>query len=363
MYEERVKRLQDLMEKKAIDAVAVFDLENYIYFTGEYRKQPRLFIPKEGEPLLITFRGEEEEVRKLGAKDVRTYNNLPEMMGTVMSWVMEKDINILGFNFEFALPAFLIERFKAINPTVNVIDAREFFMELRMIKDANEISAIKKAAEIAVSGTEAARNALREGIAECDVAAEVEYAMRKAGAERFGFPTFVNSGYRSHWLHGFATRKKIEKGELVLVDLGPVYMGYVADMTRMFAVGKPAQEQQKLVELYLLARRAAISAAKPEARVMDLDAAARKVMSDAGYGGYYVQGIAHGIGLAFEEKPMPTIFPEDGAAELKENMVLSVGHTVLSVPKLGGARVEDTFVITQKGAEALTRYPEELIVV
>ena len=361
-YEERIKRLQGLMDKKDIDAIAILDLENYYYFTGDIRKQPRLYIPRLGEPLLIVFKGEEEEVTKSSwVKNIKTYTNMHEMMISVIEWIKENNIKTVGFNFEFSLPAFLIERFKLANPSVKVVDATELCMELRMIKSNQELEFIKKAIEIAANGMEKAREIIKEGMKEYEVVGEIEYAMRRKGAERFGFPTFVNSGYRSNWLHGIATRKEIKKGELILIDVGPVYEGYCADMTRMFIIGSPNDKQKNLVESYLRIRDAAISVAQPGKRIMELDNTAQKALAEMRYSQYYVRGIAHGIGLAFEEKPFPTIFPEDSIIELKPNMTISIGHSILSIPKIGGVRVEDVFLITESGAKKFIEYPENLI--
>jgi len=362
VYEERIKRIQNLMREWGIDLLAVLDNENYQYFTGEFRRQPRLYIPAEGEPMLLVFRGEAEEASKnVWIKNIVNYSNLHEMMMHVISYIKEHNVKMVGFDHEFALPAFLLERFKMANPTVKVVDARELFMRLRMIKTSEEIEVIRKAQEIAVYGIEAAKKILKNGVTELEVTAEIEYEMRKKGAERFGFPTFVNSGYRTNCLHGWSSRKKIEKGELVLIDVGPVYMGYNGDMTRMFIVGSPSENQKKLVKLYLQARREAINMAKPGIMMNELDNKANEIIAQAGYGEYYVRGIAHGIGLAFEEMPFPTIFPEDNIVELKSNMTISIGHSILSIPNFGGARVEDVFIVTDQSVKMLVEYDEELI--
>ncbi|MEM2894036.1 MAG: Xaa-Pro peptidase family protein [Candidatus Bathyarchaeia archaeon] len=364
VYRDRVARLKSLMEEWGVDLIAILDDENYQYLSGEFRRQPRLYIPRDGEPLILVFRGEVEEAeRSTWIRDVRSYNSLHEMMMHVIGFIKEYNVKTVGFDFEFALPAFLLERFKTANPTVRVIDVREMLMDLRMIKTSEEISLIKKAQEIARVGMETAREVLKEGVREREVAAEIDYAMRRRGAMKFGFPTFVNSGYRSNSLHGWVSEKEITRGELILIDVGPNYLGYNGDMTRMFFIGEPDDHKKGLIELYLRARRSAVKAAKPGAMMMSLDEAASKVVGEAGYGEYYVRGIAHGIGLAFEERPFPTIFPEDYVVELKSDMTISIGHSILSIPGMGGARVEDVYIITERGSEPLVEYEEGLIAV
>ncbi|MEM2710218.1 MAG: M24 family metallopeptidase, partial [Candidatus Methanomethylicia archaeon] len=134
-----------------------------------------------------------------------------------------------------------------------------------------------------------------------------------------------------------------------------------SDMARTFVLGPQTENQRKLIELYIRARREAVNVVKPGVMVSELDNSANRVVSEAGYGEYYVRGISHGVGLAFEETPFPTIFPEDSIIELRENMTISIGHSILSIPGIGGVRVEDVYLVTDKGAELLVKYDEELI--
>jgi Xaa-Pro aminopeptidase len=267
----------------------------------------------------------------------------------------------VGFEFDFFLPAFLNERFKMAVPTVEIVDVHELVMSLRMIKDEHEIELIRKAAEIGDEGIRAALEFLKEGVTENEVAAEAEYAMRKKGAEGTAFPTFVNSGPRSLWLHGLVTHRKIKKGDLVVIDLGPVYHGYTANICRTVAVGPVSSEKRRLHECYLKMQETVIKAVKPGIKVLELENLASEIVRAGGYGEYYVRGIGHGVGLTFEETPMPTIFPQDTLVELRPNMVFTVGHPVLSVPKVGGVRIEDTLLVTSEGNVSLTRYPKRLI--
>lgn len=283
------------------------------------------------------------------------------MMASIMRAAKENKWKKVGFEFDFSLPAFLNERFKMAVPTVEVVDIHELVMSLRMIKDEQEIKLIKKAATIGADGMKAAVEYLKEGVTENEVAAEAEYAMRRKGAEGTSFPTFVNSGPRSLWLHGLVTHRKIKRGDLVIIDLGPVYHGYAANICRTVAVGPVSGEKKRLHKAYLKMQASVMEATKPGVKVLELENLAQKIIQAEGYGEYYVRGIGHGIGLSFEETPMPTIFPQDTLVELKPNMTFTVGHPVLSVPKIGGVRIEDTLLVTSEGSIPLTQYPKELI--
>lgn len=365
-YSERVRHLQALMEEKDVDALIIIDLPNYYYFTGDWRKQPRVFIPREGEPTLIVFAGEEEQVREgCWIKDVRGYRAVHEMMMAIIGLLKDHgyDEGTVGLVMDFSLPAFLYERFKLANPGVKVVDATDLVMELRMIKAPEEIEAIRRAEEIAVEAFERAKEVIKPRVTELDVAMEIEYTMRKAGAMGFSFPTFVNAGEKSKCLHGMATENVIREGDPILIDVGPLYKGYSGDMTRMFSVGEPKGNLRRLMEIYLEARGAAIEAARPGVRVMELDNAFYQILKDYDLGEYQIRGIAHGVGLNFEEKPFSTIFPEDSLVELREDMVLSFGHPLLWVPGRGAVRVEEIYQLTSEGALPLVEYPTEIIVV
>ncbi len=241
-----------------------------------------------------------------------------------------------------------------------MVDIAPVMDALRMIKDDTEIAIMRRAGEIATIGMEAAVKTLRPGVAENEVAAEAEYAMRKAGGHGTATPIFVNSGVRSSWLHGTATDKMVAAGDLVVIDLVPRHKGYCANLCRTFVVGTPSRKQGELFTAYQNAQEAGIRALRPGACMRDIDSAAKAVFDQAGYGDWYIPGISHSIGLGFEETPAPTIHPGDSAIKISEGMVLTVGHSVLAVPGIGGVRLEDTFQITADGPILLTRFPTDL---
>jgi len=362
---KRVQNAQGRMKQQGIDAYLILTHDDYIYFFGEDRYQPRAIIPAQGVPLVVTFAGEEEEVRaSLGVEDVRIFASVGQQIKDVVQvmrgMIGEKDKLTVGVQMWFGTPAFLLNMFQKANPRVNVVDIASVMDELRMVKDASEIALMRRAGEIAGIGMKTAAKTLRPGITENEVAAEVEYAMRKAGGHGVATPVFVNSGIRSGWLHGTASDKVIENGDLVVLDLVPRYKGYCANLCRTFVIGTPSAKQVEMFTTYKSAQAAARKALKPGAKIREVDAVAKKVFTENGYGEFYVAGISHSIGLSFEETPAPTIHPGDSGIQIREGMTVTVGHPVLSVPGTGGVRLEDTFHIREGIANPLTVFPSEL---
>lgn len=365
VYKERTRKAQELMRKLGMDVLLIFSPENFFYFTGDMRKPPRILIPKQGEPTLILFASEVEEVKKtswIRLWQIKTYRSLHEMMMGIIEYFNSLGLEHprVGVEMEFATPAFLLERFKMANPNVEVLDAKPVLGELRKRKNESEIERIRQACQIADSGMELAVKMIREGIMEKEIALEIECQMRKAGAERMAFPIFINSGYRSLWIHGSATEKKIERGDFILIDLGPVYKGYCGDICRTFVLGKATDKQKQLHSIYSQMQLAVMESIKPGVKLFELEEKAYEIANNAGFGEYYVRGFVHGLGLSFEELPFPTIFAEDVMEEICSGMTLAVGHAVLSVPHIGGARVEDTVLVKEEGIEMLTKFPRGL---
>ncbi len=305
--------------------------------------------------------GEEAEIREsLGTANVRVFGSVGQQIKDVVGAMRElagnSDSMTVGVQMWFNTPAFLLNLFQRANPDVNVVDIAPVMDDLRMVKDDSEVELMRLASGIAITGMNTAASCIRPGITENEVGAEIEYAMRKAGGSGVAIPVFVNSGIRSGWLHGAASHKVIEAGDLVVVDVVPRYMGYCANLTRTFVVGQATPQQRDMLDTYRRAQAAGVAALRPGVRNREIDAAAQEAFSQAGYGDLYVSGISHSIGLDFEEKPRPTIHAADSQVELRAGMTVTVGHSVLSVPGVGGVRFEDTYHLKEGGPERLTNF-------
>jgi len=241
-------------------------------------------------------------------------------------------------------------------------DCTHILSELRIVKDDEEIKRIRKSARVATTGMTAAVKAVKPGITESQVAAEAEYAMRGAGAEEF-WRTYVSSGPRTSIAHGLPSNRKLKKGDLVMIDIHPIVNGYSGDICRTICVGKPTVDQQATYDLYLKAQQATIAKVKAGVSMTELEETLHGVIEKAGHGDHVFGPPIHGVGIDFEESPLPPghafFHGEKEPPPLETNMVIAVGNCGLYTGPWG-VRVEDTVVVGSKGPMVLTTYPRSL---
>jgi Xaa-Pro aminopeptidase len=245
---------------------------------------------------------------------------------------------------------------------VAVKDCTHILSELRIVKDSDEIKRVRNAASVADLGMRAAMGAVRPGVEETQVAAAAEHAMRIAGAEGFS-RSYVASGPRTNIAHGLPTRRKLAANELAMIDLHPIVDGYSADICRTVCVGKPSPEYQAAYELFLKAQQATIAKVRPGISMNELEQTLHTIIKDAGHGAHIFGPPIHGLGIEFEEAPLPAghafFHGEKAPKPLETNVVLAVGNCGLYTGPWG-VRVEDTVLVGAQQGEVLTAYPRNL---
>jgi Xaa-Pro aminopeptidase len=227
-----------------------------------------------------------------------------------------------------------------------------------MVKSAAEIEAIRISVELNSRALDQSLRRFKPSMSEMDLAAEIEYRMRRLGAERPSFETIVAAGERSALPHARPTSKAIGTDHLLLIDMGSSVAGYASDMTRTFAVGKLAGKTRRMYGAVLESQLAAIDAIKPGVLCGSVDGAARKVLRGYGLDRLFVHSTGHGLGLEIHEPPR---VGRKEQTKLEAGMVITVEPGVYEAG-VGGIRIEDTVVVTDDGCQSLTPTPKELVV-
>ena len=232
---------------------------------------------------------------------------------------------------------------------------------IRVVKDQTEIAVLREAARRLAPVVDAAVTAARSGAAERAVAAAVESAMREAGYERPAFDTIVASGPNAALPHHRAGDRRLEPGDLVVLDFGGVLDGYCCDLTRTVSIGSPSLQARQIYDAVRDAQQAAIAAVKPGVDAAAVDAAARNVLEDRGLGAAFGHGTGHGLGLDVHEEPrIARPRPDSPSVPLEPGMVFTIEPGAY-LPGWGGVRIEDDVLVTDTGYEVLTSGPRDLL--
>jgi Xaa-Pro dipeptidase len=369
---DRIARAQVLMKEQGIAGIVVMNHDDFRYFLGTDRAQPRAIIPASGAPTLIAFAGEEPELRALiGEGDVSIFTSVGQQIHDVVRRLREVVVGQggdpearprIGMQMWFETPAFLVDLFRQLNPKVELVSSDPVMDRLRMVKDPDEIALMTEAQRIAAVGMDRAREMLRPGVTGHQVATEVLYTMMKAGAEKTATPIHVNLGIESCMLHGRQSPRAARKGDLAVIDLTPQVEGYCANLARTFVLGEPDERQRLLLDTAAELIEPVRQTMRPGATVRDLDERVAEVCERRGLGEYRVEGIGHGLGLRFEETPAPTIIPPHRTVQLLEGMTMTIGHPILAIPGFGGARFEDVYRVTPEGGQLLHPYPIDPVI-
>ncbi len=373
---DRIERAQALMREQGVAAIVVMNHDDYRWFFGIDRAQPRAIIPATGAPALIAFTAEEEELREItGGGPVLIWGSVGGQINNVVTRLREiaaatgRADAAPGTRMRVAMqqwfdtPAFLVDMFRKVNPGVELVSSDPIMDPLRAVKEPAEIASMTEAQRIAGIGMDRARALLREGMTAHEIATEAVYAMMRAGAQRTSTPVYVNVGRETCMLHGWQSPHPMRTGDLVVIDLTPMVDGYCANLARTFVLGEPDPRQRSLLDAYAAMIPVVRDALRPGATVAQLDARARAVLRERGLGEHQVNGIGHGLGLRFEETPASTIIPPHRNVPLREGMTITIGHTILAIPGFGGVRHEDVYRVTPAGGEMLVPYPIDPVVI
>ncbi|MFQ6080892.1 MAG: M24 family metallopeptidase [Candidatus Bathyarchaeia archaeon] len=348
----RIEALRDTFDTEKLDAYLVANEISILYFTG-FLGGARLLTTKE-ENVLYVYGVNYEEAKET-AKDCRV--ELVERGEDADLKLADeiKSLKLRRVGFDGVEASTYLKLRKALKG-VRLKAQGKLVWKLREVKDETEIRCMRKAAELTDEGMRVAFETVKAGLREYELAAETEYAMRRLGSGGVAFDTVVASGVRSAFPHGGCTDRKIQEGDLVVIDVGATYQHYRADLTRTVTIGKPSPKQAKVYGVVREAQERALQSVRAGIRARDADAAARSLIEEEGYGEYFVHGLGHGVGLEIHEPP--TLGPESKEV-LKAGNVITVEPGIYII-NFGGVRIEDTVLVHKDKAEKLTKAAYEL---
>ena len=337
-----------------IDAAIITDARSGMYITKFPAEDFTLFVTKKEAYFFTDFRYIEAAEKAVeGCKVIMPEGRVSESIKKIIA---EEGIKTVGFE-EDKLTVESLERLKKTYTDVSFAPLGRLVSGLCLYKEQDEFEKIKAAQKITDDAFVAVLGLLRTDMTEVEVAAEIEYQMKKRGATCPSFETIAVSGTNSARPHGVPRPVKLEKGFLTM-DFGCVYQGYCSDMTRTVVIGKADEEIKRLYNTVLEAQLSAIAAVKEGMDCAEIDAVARNIINDAGYAGCFGHGLGHGVGLYIHEDPRISV----GGKGVK----VAKGHVFTIEPGIYlkgkyGARIEDMMIITDEGPEDITHSRKDLI--
>lgn len=357
---DRLVRLRALLEREQLDALVVSSLANIRYLTAFAGSAGLLFVLPSETVLLTDGRYETQSAEQLGAAgvdariEVARATDQPGVAGSLVDAAGLGQLALEAAHVSWARQQDMAERWfpgVSLESTVGLVET------LRLLKDPGEIARIGRAAEVADEALAAVVPALAEGVNELEVAQALDAEMRRLGAVGPSFDTIVAAGPNSAKPHHHPTDRPIEPGELVVVDFGAVIDGYCSDMTRTLWAGEVTDPLlRRLLEVVTASQAAGVAAVSDGVDGSAVDSVCRAVIEEAGWADRFVHGTGHGVGLDIHEAPS---LAGPSTDTLRAGQVVTVEPGVY-LPGVGGARVEDTLVVTDGGSVALTGYPKRL---
>jgi Xaa-Pro aminopeptidase len=357
---DRAARLRSRLTEVPCDALLVTNLTNVRYLTGFTGSAALLLVPADeaAELVFVTdgrYRDQATSQLSEAGVEARTVIGLEEDARRQALAAAAAGVERLGLESENVTWAqkrrFGTDWFPgaALVPTGGLVES------LRLVKDAGEVARIQAACAMADAALAAIRHRLGVGATEAEVALELEWQMRRLGAEGPSFETIVASGPNAAMPHHQAGARRIVEGDLVVLDFGALVDGYHSDMTRTLMIGDPSDTQSRMYEVVREAQAAGVAAVKHGAEAKSVDDACRSVIREAGWDEAFLHATGHGVGLDIHEPPRVARTTD---AMLADGQVVTVEPGVY-LAEHGGVRIEDTVVVTSEGCRTLTLAPKE----
>lgn len=345
------ERTAKLMKRAGSDGMYIITDSRNVFCLSGFTGEGILLISGRRAVIVTDFRYIEAAEKNKNGYDVenaaRGIENIAES-GIKRVMVEENNLTVSRY-----------KKYKENLPNMEFLDASEEVDALRLVKTPQEIEKIKAAADIATEAFKKSAEYIGEGVSERDIALKFERFAKEMGASALSFDTIVASGENSSMPHAGVTDRTFRRGDFITLDFGCIYDGYCSDMTRTVALGNMSDEQRAVYGIVRRAQTAAVDAAVSGAKCRDVDAAARKIIADAGYGEMFGHALGHGVGVYIHEEPRLSPKSEQ---TLCDGMVVTAEPGIYINGKFG-VRIEDLLVINGEKPVNLSNFEKDLIII
>lgn len=354
-FAQRRTRLRRLLKDEGLTAMLVTNFTNVTYLTGFTGDDSYLLVSGKDDILISDPRYTTQLEEECPGLKLEIRTPATSMLDSVAGVLKKTKVTKLGIEGD-SLTVGTHAKLREKAPAVELVATAGLVEQLREIKDKQEIADIRLAVQYAEKGFQILRATLRPERTEKEVADDLEHQLRLLGASGTSFPPIIAVGPRAALPHARPTAQRIGESPLLLVDWGATAKGYKSDLTRIVATDKISPKLQRVYEVVLTAQQRAIEAIRPGKAASAVDAVARKIIADAGFGKQFGHGLGHGLGLDIHEAPRLSAVNN---RPLQAGMVVTVEPGVY-LPGLGGVRIEDDVLVTKDGYEVLTSVPKQL---
>jgi Xaa-Pro aminopeptidase len=350
--QNKISLLQGDLQDMKTEAFLLTDMKNIRYFTGFKGSDGVLLIGADFAVLMVDGRYVTQAKRETQGLAIYEYR---DKMTGITAVLKDKNITAVGFEPQ----AMTVDGYlKILDQMKDVVfkPVTDHINSLRAIKSDDEIRCIRKAIDISSDALKEMEALLKPGISERDIALELEYKMRMGGAEQVSFPTIAASGPNSALPHASPGSRRLEAGDVLVIDYGATYEGYHSDETWTCIIGHADKKQQEVYALVKDAHDRALGELRSGVSTKTIDVMARSCIEQGGFGDFFPHGTGHGVGLDVHESPRIAVTSD---AILEAGMVVTIEPGVY-IPDLWGMRIEDMALIRKDGCEILTKTSKEL---
>ena len=352
----RLDLITHRLQVEKIDALLLFDANNITYLSGFTGHAATALVLADQAYLLTDYRYFEQAKAQCADFTVICRDRVKQSLAALIDELISRHgVDNLAFEADHISHS-AWQSMQQQWPNTTCLSASRWVEDLRYSKDNSEIESIQQAALIADQALQQLLKVIMPGVTERELALELEHQMATMGSERPSFDTIMLAAERSALPHGIPSNKKLQHGDLLLIDFGAVINGYHSDMTRTFVIGSANQKQRDIYQTVYAAQQAAMDALTTEIEADDLYQHAAKVLNQSEYAAFQGEGLGHGLGMDVHELPFIGMGKN---LTIKKNCVITLEPGIY-IPGWGGVRIEDDVVLTDEGLRCLTQFPRAL---